>query len=100
MITFSLQSLSQGCSTCRAQIISSNKEDFTVGNGLNIGILFLMIIPYIILFFLFRKQIVHLFKSLKAKTWIKFGIRSIVIIFEEVLYNLSRKMEGYGPMKS
>ena len=68
MITFSLQSLSQGCSTCRAQIISSNKEDFTVGNGLNIGILFLMIIPYIILFFLFRKQIVHLFKSLKAKT--------------------------------
>ena len=68
MITFSLQSLSQGCSTCRAQIISSNKEDFTVGNGLNIGILFSMIIPYIILFFLFRKQIVHLFKSLKAKT--------------------------------
>ncbi len=68
MITFSLQSLSQGCSTCRAQIISSNKEDFTVGNGLNMGILFLMIIPYIILFFLFRKQIVHLFKSLKAKT--------------------------------
>ena len=68
MITFSLQSLSQGCSTCRAQIISSNKEDFTVGNGLNIGILFLMIIPYIILFFLFRKQIAHLFKSLKAKT--------------------------------
>ena len=68
MITFSLQSFSQGCSTCRAQIISSNKEDFTVGNGLNMGILFLMIIPYIILFFLFRKQIVHLFKSLKAKT--------------------------------
>lgn len=68
MITFSLQSLSQGCSTCRAQIISSNKEDFTIGNGLNMGILFLMIIPYIILFFLFRKQIVHLFKSLKAKT--------------------------------
>jgi len=68
MITFSLQSLSQGCSTCRAQIISSNKEDFTIGNGLNMGILFLMIIPYIILFFLFRKQIIHLFKSLKAKT--------------------------------
>ena len=65
---FSLPSISQGWSTCRAQIITSNKEDFTVGNGLNTGILFLMIIPYIILFFLFRKQIVHLFKSLKAKT--------------------------------
>ena len=65
---YSLPSISQGCSTSRAQIITSNKEDFTVGNGLNTGILFLMIIPYIILFFLFRKQIVHLFKSLKAKT--------------------------------
>ena len=67
-VMYALPSISQGCSTCRAQIITSNKEDFTVGNGLNTGILFLMIIPYIILFFLFRKQIVHLFKSLKAKT--------------------------------
>ena len=65
---YSLPYISQGCSTCRAQIITSNKEDFTVGNGLNTGILFLMIIPYIILFFLFRKQIVQVFKSLKAKT--------------------------------
>ena len=63
---YSLPSFS-GCSTCRAQIITSNKEDFTVGNGLNTGILFWMIIPYIILF-LFRKQIVQVFKSLKAKT--------------------------------
>ncbi len=56
----------QGCSTCRAQIINSTKDDFTVGNGINTGILFLMIIPYIILFFLFRKQLVKLIKSLKA----------------------------------
>lgn len=40
---------SQGCSTCRAQIINSTQDDFTVGNGLNTGILFLMIIPYIII---------------------------------------------------
>lgn len=59
-----LTSWSQGCSTCRAQIISSNKEDFTVGNGINIGILFLMIIPYIILFFLFRKKIKSLYRQL------------------------------------
>jgi hypothetical protein len=56
----------QGCSTCRAQIINSTKDDFTVGNGINTGILFLMIIPYIILFFLFRKQVFSFFKSLKA----------------------------------
>ena len=57
---------SQGCSTCRAQIINSSKEDFTVGNGLNTGILFLMIVPYIILFFLFRKQILNFYKTLKS----------------------------------
>ena len=55
--------LSQGCSTCRAQIINSTQEDFTVGNGINTGILFLMIVPYIILFFLFRKRIVKFFKA-------------------------------------
>ena len=57
---------SQGCSTCRAQIINSTKEDFTVGNGINTGILFLMIVPYIILFFLFRKQLFRFFKSLNT----------------------------------
>ena len=59
--------LAQGCSTCRAQIISSDKSDFTVGNGINTGILFLMVVPYIILFFLFRKRLVILFKSIILK---------------------------------
>ena len=62
---FQLQSFSQGCSTCRAQIINSTKDDLTIGNGLNTGILFLMIVPYIILFFLFRKQIFNIYKSFK-----------------------------------
>ena len=53
----------QGCSTCRAQIEASTKEDFSVGQGLNMGILFLMVIPYIILFLLFRKKIVGFFKD-------------------------------------
>ena len=46
--------------------INSSQEDFTVGNGINTGILFLMIVPYIILFFLFRKQLFRFFKSLNA----------------------------------
>jgi len=62
-----LDFISQGCSTCRAQIINSSKDDFTIGNGLNIGILFLMTIPYIVLFFLFRKQIINFYKTLKSK---------------------------------
>ena len=39
LIIFQLQSFAQGCSTCRAQIISSTKDDLTIGNGLNTGIL-------------------------------------------------------------
>jgi len=62
---FQLQYFSQGCSTCRAQIINSTKDDLTIGNGLNTGILFLMIVPYIILFFLFRKYIFNIYKSFK-----------------------------------
>ena len=65
LIIFQLQSFAQGCSTCRAQIINSTKDDLTIGNGLNTGILFLMIIPYIILFFLFRKHIFNIYKSFK-----------------------------------
>lgn len=61
-----LNGISQGCSTCRAQIINSSNNDFTVGNGLNIGILFLMTIPYIILFFLFRKKLFNIYKSFKT----------------------------------
>ena len=38
-IMFHLNLISQGCSTCRAQIINSSNEDFTTGNGLNTGIL-------------------------------------------------------------
>ena len=65
LIIFQLQSFAQGCSTCRAQIINSTKDDLSIGNGLNTGILFLMIIPYIILFFLFRKHIFNIYKSFK-----------------------------------
>ena len=65
LIIFQFQSFAQGCSTCRAQIISSTKDDLTIGNGLNTGILFLMIVPYIILFFLFRKHIFNAYKSFK-----------------------------------
>tara|TARA_B100001057_G_C22419029_1_gene782781 strand:+ start:363 stop:602 length:240 start_codon:yes stop_codon:yes gene_type:complete len=68
LMIYELDFISQGCSTCRAQIINSSKDDFTIGNGLNVGILFLMIIPYIILFFLFRKQIVNFYKTLKSKS--------------------------------
>jgi len=59
---------SQGCSTCRAQIINSSKDDFTVGNGLNTGILFLMAIPYIILLCTVLWILYNSYKSFKVKS--------------------------------
>ena len=64
LVFIEFNSWSQGCSTCRAQIISSDKDDLSVGNGINVGILFLMIVPYIILFFLFRKKIKVMYNQL------------------------------------
>lgn len=66
LLSFQVASFAQGCSTCRAQIESSQKADLSVGQGLNLGIIFLMIVPYIILFLLFRKKIKSFFKDLRA----------------------------------
>jgi len=65
-LSFQVVSFAQGCSTCRAQIESSQKADLSVGQGLNMGIIFLMIIPYIILFLLFRKKIKSFLKAFRA----------------------------------
>ncbi len=54
----SSQFLAQGCSQCKAQIESSEENGLTVGNGLNSGILLLMVSPYIIMIVVFRKSIV------------------------------------------
>ncbi len=63
LVFYTIQTFSQGCSTCRAQIELSDGSDLSVGNGINIGIYILMGTPYIILFFLFRKNIVKFIKD-------------------------------------
>lgn len=55
--------VAQGCSMCRARLESSQGGEISVGNGINAGIIILMLIPYIVLFFLFRKNIVGLTKE-------------------------------------
>lgn len=47
---------------CKAQAESQWEED---GSGINMGILYIMTIPYIILFIVFRKQIIAFFKNWK-----------------------------------
>jgi len=66
VLFWSIQSFAQGCSTCRAQIEGADGSDLSVGNGLNTGIYILMGVPYVILFLLFRKQIVGFIKQMRT----------------------------------
>ena len=66
LLSLQLVSFAQGCSTCRAQIESSQEADLSVGQGLNMGIIFLMIVPYVILYLLFRKKLKSFFKDFRA----------------------------------
>lgn len=58
----------QGCSQCRMmseQSAELGDESFT--SNINIGILYLMLIPYLLLMFLFRKRILRFFRKLFGK---------------------------------
>lgn len=55
----------QGCSQCRMmseQGTEMGEESFT--SNINIGILYLMAVPYLLLMFLFRKRIARFFVKL------------------------------------
>lgn len=63
--------LSAQCAMCKAAAESSMKSDSnSIARGLNSGILYLMAIPYIMIAFIFRKQIAKLWRS-------KFGKRKV-----------------------
>lgn len=58
----------QGCSQCRLLTEQGNElEESSFGSNINTGILYLMIIPYLLLMFLFRKRIISLISDLKRK---------------------------------
>ncbi len=56
----------QGCAMCKAVVEGETAfgGSQAVGQGLNSGILYLMAVPYMLLFLLFRKKIVAFFKEL------------------------------------
>jgi len=55
----------QGCSQCRMlSEQASGLDEASFGTNINTGILYLMLIPYILLMVLFRNRIKGLFKSL------------------------------------
>ena len=61
--------LAQGCAMCKAVVESGDGGgrifggEQSVGRGLNSGILYLMAVPYLLLFLLFRKKIVGFFRE-------------------------------------
>jgi hypothetical protein len=58
------------CSQCKllSEQGSSQVDEASFGTNINSGILYLMVIPYLILMFLFRKQLIGLLKGLIGKT--------------------------------
>ncbi len=57
--------IAQGCSQCKLLAEQGSElEEASFGSSINSGILYLMILPYLILMFLFRKYIFRFFKSL------------------------------------
>ena len=58
------KAFSQGCSQCRMLAEQgSTADESTFGTNINYGIIYLMVIPYLMLMFLFRKQIIRFVKS-------------------------------------
>jgi hypothetical protein len=57
--------IAQGCSQCKLLAEQGSElEEASFGSSINSGILYLMILPYLILMFLFRKYIFRFFRSL------------------------------------
>ena len=61
--------LAQGCAMCKATVESGQDQSGVfggqqaVGQGLNRGIMLLMVVPYILLFLFFRRRIVGFVKE-------------------------------------
>lgn len=65
---FVFDTFGQGCSQCKMLSEQATElDEASFGTNINFGILYLMLIPYVLLMFLFRKKIRTLFRSLKKQ---------------------------------
>ena len=55
------------CAMCKASVESSQGQKNSVAGGINQGIFYLMAVPYLLLAFIFRKQIVTVWKLIRNK---------------------------------
>lgn len=62
------QPLVAQCAMCKQSAESTLKSNpSSIARGLNAGILYLMAVPYLAIMFIFRKQLLQLFKKLSAR---------------------------------
>lgn len=62
------QTVDAQCAMCKAAAESNLKHNGnSIARGLNPGILYLMAVPYLLLIFIFRKQLKYLFTKLFSK---------------------------------
>jgi hypothetical protein len=55
------------CAMCKASVESSEGQKNSVAGGINQGILYLMAVPYLLLAFIFRKQLVTVWRVIRKK---------------------------------
>ena len=68
IVTFSQQVFAQGCSQCKLLAEQgAEMDESSFGTNINSGILYLMIIPYILILFLFRKKILAVLRMVFLK---------------------------------
>lgn len=55
------------CAMCKASVESSQGQKNSVAGGINQGIIYLMLVPYVLMAFIFRKQIATVWKLIRGK---------------------------------
>lgn len=65
VINVASEVIAQGCSQCKLLAEqSSGLDESAFSSNMNFGILYLMVFPYLILMFIFRKPLLRFLKSL------------------------------------
>jgi hypothetical protein len=90
LVLFAIDAEAQ-CAMCKAAAESNLENDpKSIARGLNKGILFLMAAPYVIVGFIFRKDIAIIFSNMKSKSkvplskerkqWLRFSLSFATIL--------------------
>ena len=67
IVAFIPNNLEAQCAMCKQVVKSSQDGPNSIAKNLNTGILYLMAVPYLMIAFIFRKQLVSLYKTLRGK---------------------------------